>query len=109
MRRSGGRYMYRPRGSHMCDPPDWEKMVWMDERALPKAPAWRRTGANLVDMAWFGALLWLARSRGPARDGNRVARVLPLPRVPLREQLRPPRQHLLGPRTVDPLTRARPA
>ncbi len=99
--------MYRPRGSHMCDPPDWEKMVWMDERALPKAPAWRRTGANLVDMAWFGALLWLARSRGHARDGNRVARVLALPGDPLREQLRSPGQQLLGTRTVDRRTGAR--
>src|SRR5258708_37720734 len=108
MRRSGGRYMYRPRGSHMCDPPDWEKMVWMDERALPKAPAWRRTGANLVDMAWFGALLWLARPRGHARDWNRVARVVAPAGYTQLEHLAAPAQQLIGSRTGHPRTGSRP-
>ncbi|HXB14223.1 MAG TPA: hypothetical protein VNV44_00635 [Solirubrobacteraceae bacterium] len=68
---------------------------------MRRAPLWRRTGANLVDMAWFGGLLWLARSRGHARDGGRLTWLLALPGDPLREQLRSPGQRLLGIRTVD--------
>ncbi len=66
-----------------------------------KAPAWRRTGANLFDMAFFGALFWLARSRGLAREGTVVARLMAMPVEVLREQLRSPGQRLLGTRTVD--------
>ena len=66
-----------------------------------KAPAWRRTGANLVDMAVFGGLFWLARSRGIARAGTPVARLMSVPVEVLREQLRSPGQRLLGTITVD--------
>ncbi len=66
-----------------------------------KAPAWRRTGANLVDMAVFGGLFWLARSRGIAREGTPVARLMSVPVEVLREQLRSPGQRLLGTITVD--------
>jgi hypothetical protein len=72
-----------------------------------KAPAWRRTGANLVDIAVFGGLFWLARSRGVARDGTVVARLMSLPIDVLREQLRSPGQRLLGTITVDRRTGGR--
>jgi hypothetical protein len=79
----------------------------MDE--APKAPAWRRTGANLVDMALFGGLFWLARSRGLARENSVVARFMGLPVEVLREQLRSPGQRLLGTHTVDRRTGRRVA
>jgi hypothetical protein len=66
-----------------------------------RAPAWRRTGANLVDMALFGGLFWLARSRGLLREKSLGARVAALPAELLREQLRSPGQWLLGTLTVD--------
>jgi len=66
-----------------------------------KAPTWRRTGANLFDMAFFGALFWAARSRGLAREGSVGARLIAIPLEVLREQLRSPGQRLLGTKTVD--------
>jgi hypothetical protein len=74
-----------------------------------KAPGWRRTGANLVDMAVFGGLFWLARSRGRAREGSAAARLMGIPVEVLREQLRSPGQRLLGTRTVDRRTGTRVA
>ncbi len=73
------------------------------------APAWRRTGANLVDMAAFGGLFWLARSRGLVREGSVGARLAAIPVEVLREQLRSPGQRLLGTRTVDRRTGSRVA
>src|SRR5947209_5450234 len=107
MRRSAGGRMRPPGGSHMCDPLDWERI--RDMRDAPKAPAWRRTGANLADAAFFGALFWLARSRGLAREGSAGARLMAVPVEVLREQLRSPGQRLLGTRTVDRRTGTRVA
>src|SRR6185437_11728284 len=73
------------------------------------APAWRRTGANLADMAFFGGLFWLARSRGLLREGSAGAGLMAVPVEVLREQLRSPGQRLLGTRTVDVRTGRRVA
>ena len=74
---------------------------------VAKATAWRRSGANLVDMAVFGGLFWLVRSRGLAREGSPVARLMSVPIEVLREQLRSPGQRLLGTVTVDRRTGGR--
>ena len=39
---------------------------------IAKAPAWRRTGANLVDIAAFGGLFWLGCARGASRASGTV-------------------------------------
>ena len=84
-------------------------MVSMDHGPYARAPAWRRSGANLIDAACLGGLWWLARSRGWVRDGGRAARLIAAPGDPLREQLRSPGQLLLGTYTVDRRTGGRVA
>jgi hypothetical protein len=76
----------------------------MKDMDRDRAPAWRRTAANLIDMAVFGGLFWLARKRGIGREGTVAARFIGLPVEVLREQLRSPGQRLLGTQTVDART-----
>ncbi|MGO9487789.1 MAG: hypothetical protein ACLQBB_02030 [Solirubrobacteraceae bacterium] len=73
----------------------------MNDASYAKAPTWRRTGAGLIDMAFFGALWWFARSRGLLRERGVAAQLMALPGELLREQLRSPGQRVLGTLTVD--------
>jgi hypothetical protein len=73
----------------------------MDDVLYTKPPAWRRAGANLIDMAFTGSVWWLALSRGPVGEGTARSRLMAIAGNLLREQVRSPGQRLFGTLTVD--------
>jgi hypothetical protein len=75
----------------------------MTHRPSQAAPRWRQALAALLDVALFGGVAWLVRSRakGGVARANRQSWMRLLPAEFVRERLRSPGQRMLGLRTVD--------